>query len=501
MASFTVKSPHEKNSSTAFRQLWKDRQFTDVTLVTEDGANIPSHKLILATSSKFFQRILANQSDQNVTIHLQGIMQSELKLLLQFIYLGQCQIDDDGMDSFLEIGTFLKIQSILALTGQPNENEGATSWSGDFVQNIEDIVIIQCDLGYEEKNGTELSKIALPLLVKEYPNKENIFEEPAAESKKVESDLESEKVQKAYKTINESPNKIEVIDEQVTKLNITKYETDGQIGNEIDINTKSEQVNETLTKPEANRKYDCDDCSYKARRADKLRYHKLNKHKGVRFNCDKCGYEAKRPDQLASHIAFKHEGISHACTQCDYKAAVESRLKRHMIAHDENESLLRKLEKKEQSLIYECDECDKKFNQQSKLVNHIMYRHQGVTVPCNECDFKASSMEKLKRHTTTIHEGVSYPCNQCSFQSSRKESLKNHTKNVHEKQKYFCDACPKVCRTPKSLQNHKILKHKINCDIKPKIPKSNGFNCTKCDYHAQKRIHIKLHVEYKHSNK
>ena len=47
-----------KNVKSAFGRLRNDKEFTDVTLACEDGQLMEAHKVILAASSPFFEKIL-----------------------------------------------------------------------------------------------------------------------------------------------------------------------------------------------------------------------------------------------------------------------------------------------------------------------------------------------------------------------------------------------------------------------------------------------------------
>ena len=49
---------HE-NIQSAFGNLREDNDFADVTLACEDGQQVEAHKVILAASSPFFQKLLA----------------------------------------------------------------------------------------------------------------------------------------------------------------------------------------------------------------------------------------------------------------------------------------------------------------------------------------------------------------------------------------------------------------------------------------------------------
>ena len=46
-----------ENAVNTFESLKEDKDFTDVTLVCEDGKQVEAHKVILANSSPFFQNI------------------------------------------------------------------------------------------------------------------------------------------------------------------------------------------------------------------------------------------------------------------------------------------------------------------------------------------------------------------------------------------------------------------------------------------------------------
>ena len=49
---------YQENIKSAFGILREDENFNDVTLVCEDGQQVEAHKVILAASSPFFQRLL-----------------------------------------------------------------------------------------------------------------------------------------------------------------------------------------------------------------------------------------------------------------------------------------------------------------------------------------------------------------------------------------------------------------------------------------------------------
>ena len=48
----------QDNIKSSFGSLRKDNDFADVTLACEDGQQVEAHKVILAASSPFFQKLL-----------------------------------------------------------------------------------------------------------------------------------------------------------------------------------------------------------------------------------------------------------------------------------------------------------------------------------------------------------------------------------------------------------------------------------------------------------
>ena len=53
------------NAPKTFKQLWREQDFTDVTLATEDDQQIKAHKVILSSSSDFFRNLLLRNPHPN----------------------------------------------------------------------------------------------------------------------------------------------------------------------------------------------------------------------------------------------------------------------------------------------------------------------------------------------------------------------------------------------------------------------------------------------------
>ena len=74
------------NAVSAFARLREDNDFSDVTLVCEDGQQVEAHKVILAVSSPFFASLLKKNKHQHPDplVYMRGYSQKILWRLLTF---------------------------------------------------------------------------------------------------------------------------------------------------------------------------------------------------------------------------------------------------------------------------------------------------------------------------------------------------------------------------------------------------------------------------------
>ena len=104
---------HESNLLMSVVDSHRNNEFCDVTLLSEDLAHIPAHKLILSGSSGFFHAILRKfPSDSHPLIYLKGVKQRNLNDILSFIYTGEAGVRQEDLNNFLEVASELKIKGL-----------------------------------------------------------------------------------------------------------------------------------------------------------------------------------------------------------------------------------------------------------------------------------------------------------------------------------------------------------------------------------------------------
>ena len=99
------------NLSSALHNLRGDENFADLTLVCADQL-VEVHKVVLASSSKFFWRVLKNIKHSHPLIYLKGTKFKDLEAVLSFMYLGQVNLAKEHLDSFLALAVELEMKGL-----------------------------------------------------------------------------------------------------------------------------------------------------------------------------------------------------------------------------------------------------------------------------------------------------------------------------------------------------------------------------------------------------
>ena len=103
MEKFSLKwNDFQTTVSNSFRLLKQEKDFFDVTLVTDDQKQIQSHKVVLSACSSFFKPILQNNIHSHPLIYLSGINSINLQFIIDYVYEGEVHIFQEQLDSFLE---------------------------------------------------------------------------------------------------------------------------------------------------------------------------------------------------------------------------------------------------------------------------------------------------------------------------------------------------------------------------------------------------------------
>ena len=351
---FYASETHKSGLIETFRKLYKRKILTDVTLVTEDHIKIEAHKLVLCAGSEFFNDFLLEPSSGgNTLMFLRGVTESVLLPLLEFLYSGETRVQQKSLDDFMKIAHELKISAI----GKEDQKNS------------------------EETEGTEVHLL--------------------------EDDIKAENI---TTDINEEPNVVET--NEKTTLG---YDLLGQ-----PVYQQEDHQNDKM-------QFKCDHCSFEASlkyrlkdhlasvhsigdnektracpwcgkvmKTSSLSLHISSLHKKAKFNCDHCSFEAKRKDTLKDHLMMAHNiGYKYICdfNECNFKTTRPSKLANH-----KNQFHLQ-IEEGE-TVSFELAETSKVSDKMETSGTNDKYK---CDLP--RCAFIASNPGELMEHKFSSHRG------------------------------------------------------------------------------------------------
>ena len=104
------------------RQLFMNKQFADVTLVSDDLVKFPAHRTVLGSASKLFNSLLELTTEQAPVLFLKDVPSVQLEAMLQFIYTGEASVTADELVRLSEVAIDLQIYAFLGSSTETGQN-------------------------------------------------------------------------------------------------------------------------------------------------------------------------------------------------------------------------------------------------------------------------------------------------------------------------------------------------------------------------------------------
>ncbi|XP_057335742.1 uncharacterized protein LOC130674434 isoform X1 [Microplitis mediator] len=114
---------HHSNLQTMFSQLLERQAYCDVTLACE-GQTLRAHKVVLSACSTYFDTILSQYEEKDPIVIMRDVKFSDIKVLVEFMYKGEINIDHTRLSSLLKTAEDLHIKGLAEV-----------SWRSDSAQN------------------------------------------------------------------------------------------------------------------------------------------------------------------------------------------------------------------------------------------------------------------------------------------------------------------------------------------------------------------------------
>ena len=102
----------QRNRASSFQEMREFQEFADVTLVCEDNQRLEAHKVILSSASNFFRSVLTGNKHSHPLIYMRRVKKIYLEPMLDFMYYGKTEINQEDVEEFLLLAEELEIKEL-----------------------------------------------------------------------------------------------------------------------------------------------------------------------------------------------------------------------------------------------------------------------------------------------------------------------------------------------------------------------------------------------------
>ena len=153
------------NVSSSFETLRNEDYLNDVTLVTDDNQQISAHKLVLSACSDYFQKVFRNNQNKGLLLCLEGVTKEELNNCLDYMYNGEVEIPQVGIEKFFQIARRFKLNGLLNDdTKNVEDNESVKvkdeTINGESFQDTVDENFVSSEVPTEPESASSKSTIS-----------------------------------------------------------------------------------------------------------------------------------------------------------------------------------------------------------------------------------------------------------------------------------------------------------------------------------------------------
>ena len=247
----------QNNVSQSFGVLRSEKEFFDVTLISEDETQFEAHKLVLAACSPFFKKVLTKNSNSHPLLYLNGLHSSILQSVLDYIYLGEASVEQNDLERFLTASQKLRLKGLLLV---PEEE----------IASVPNQVIVEQDSMQLVQNINFPANP--PQNMVQLPKRDSII----------------------------APANDQIFATRPQSAKYYKIEQPG--ATELD-----EKINTMISKDDFSKKYKCNVCGKTLCDRTSAIFHSETHFPDLVYKCDKCNKTAKSRNGLRQHKSTFHK--------------------------------------------------------------------------------------------------------------------------------------------------------------------------------------------------
>ena len=284
METFQVERDNTEILKQLFQNLLNSDASKDITLLGDDNIAIEANKFVLTGLSQVFKSLLSSNSHPHPLIFLPHIPGPLLRNVIDFMYTGRANVQQDEIEEFFAICRTFKIEGVNHMEEQTQE------------KHIEEET---------KKNNSDT----------------------------INNTAES-KLHKFVQQINHDTSEYEIKNENATLIDALFEDESSEKVKQINKTTliKNKTKKYRSIRPNNEGQYECNLCSYRSNKRESLLVHIPNNHGPQKFKCEICDFKSRIKRQVKNHVEIKHLNVRHKCDQCEYKANYKNHLVKHKIS-------------------------------------------------------------------------------------------------------------------------------------------------------------------------
>ena len=273
--------------SKSFSSMRDEDYLADVTLITDDNKQVSAHKLVMSASSAYFKSIFKiNKNLPSLFLCLEKVNAKNLSHLLDYMYNGEVQIEEENLEEFLTVARRFKLEGLCEkVIEKANNGKEDKSLNEEVIEDEE-----TKSQQEEDENESKLWK-NIPLkqeLIQSGMEIKELIETGNELKELIETGIENIKESKSYKNCS--------VIRKIVPNKITQGEKE-----------LNEVINQFIERHMDKGKYECKLCGKVAKIKTNLKNHIETHMEGLEFSCKMCERKFKTRIMLAVHVSKVHK--------------------------------------------------------------------------------------------------------------------------------------------------------------------------------------------------
>ena len=285
----------QSNVLKSFNNIRTTKEFHDVTLVGDDHKQVTAHKIILSTASDYFRNMLLETAHPLPMLCLEGVSSKDIEHMLDYIYFGTLDIQQDKLERFLKLSHRFRLQGIgskdFASALNPGDDGTFSRVSNHDKSNNDD------ESNNDEKSNNNDKSNNDDKSTKDVGQNDNFS---------LCGDIKNEAVALEFPQFQEENSSNITHNSRSKKRRKNKQQLEKINFNYKSIEELDQRIEKEIVRKSSNNFF-CRVCKKSSSKKTNIREHVEIHFKNLSFQCDFCEVKTKTRHILRTHVYVNHK--------------------------------------------------------------------------------------------------------------------------------------------------------------------------------------------------